>query len=189
MSDSLQRVVVWRNLGADGIDYCALWRTSGGWQLKGTAIAVLGENGPVLVHYKVQCDPAWRTHSVDVTLTHNGENHCLQLIVENAAKWRTVERPLPEVAGCVDADLAITPATNLLPIRRLEIPIGESREVIAAWVKFPELEIEPLAQRYTRLSADTYRYETGSDFCAQIVVDDVGLVISYQNAWQRIVSP
>ena len=34
---------------------------------------------------------------------------------------------------------AVTPATNTLPIRRLNLQIGGSKSVIAAWVKFPDL--------------------------------------------------
>jgi hypothetical protein len=90
------------------------------------------------------------------------------------------------VHGCNDVDLSVTPATNTLPIRRLDLPIGKSESVIAAWVKFPELAVQPLSQRYTRLAKNTYRYESETGFSAEIGVDDLGLVTAYPGDWERI---
>jgi hypothetical protein len=39
---------------------------------------------------------------------------------------------LRDVRGCDDIDLAVTPATNTLPIRRLNLQVGGSESVIAA---------------------------------------------------------
>lgn len=186
MKGSLQRVVVWRNLIAPGCDYCSLWRVDPGWLLKGTAIAVLKEHGAVLAEYEVHCDEDWRTRSVEVRLTQKGQTRTLELVKGGAETWSATQHELPEVAGCVDIDLAITPATNTLPLRRLNIPIGHSQQVTAAWIRFPTLDVRPLQQRYTRLSANTYRYESDSGFVSEIVVDELGLVISYKNAWERV---
>ena len=43
---------------------------------------------------------------------------------------------------------------------------------------FPDPEIQPLSQRYTRIAKHTYRYESDTGFSAEIVVDDLGLVIT-----------
>ena len=80
----------------------------------------------------------------------------------------------------------MTPAPNSLPIRRLNLRVGSSKSITAAWVKFPELTIQPLPQRYTRLAKDTYRYESNPGFSAEIVVDDLGLVSSYPGPWERL---
>jgi hypothetical protein len=83
-------------------------------------------------------------------------------------------------------DLAITPATNTLPIRRLQLQVGHSESVTAAWVKVPELTVQPLPQRYTRLTKNSYRYESSNGFSAEIFVDDLGLVITYSGGWEQI---
>ena len=57
----------------------------------------------------------------------------------------------------------------------------------AVWVRFPELTIEPLPQRYGRLAERRYRYESaGGAFAAEIEVDDLGLVTTYEGGWRRI---
>ena len=54
-------------------------------------------------------------------------------------------------------------------------------------LSFPELTIEPLPQRYLRLGERRYRYESaGGAFVAEIEVDDLGLVVSYEGGWERI---
>ena len=100
--------------------------------------------------------------------------------------WRSSGRELHELNGCEDVDLALTPATNTLPIRRLNLQIGRTDSVVAAWVKLPDLEVQRLPQRYTRLTKDTYRYASDTGFSAEITVDDLGLVSSYAGVWQRI---
>jgi len=94
---------------------------------------------------------------------------------------------IPAVAGCLDVDLAFTPATNILPLRRLGLAVGESREMTAAWVRFPDLSVEPLAQRYTRLDERRVRYESrGGSFTADLEVDELGLVVRYPPLWERV---
>jgi uncharacterized protein len=94
---------------------------------------------------------------------------------------------IPAVAGCLDVDLAFTPATNILPLRRLSLAVGESREMTAAWVRFPDLSVEPLAQRYTRLDERRVRYESrDGSFTAELEVDELGLVVRYKPLWERV---
>jgi uncharacterized protein len=101
-----------------------------------------------------------------IELEHEGE------------RWTVDGRAREELHRCVDVDLRVTPATNTLPIRRLELDVGQRAGVRAAWVGFPGLEVEPLEQSYERLSEETYRYRAGA-FEADLVVDQTGLVIRY----------
>jgi hypothetical protein len=186
MADVLKRAVVWKNLLLDGTDYCALWHTAEGWLLKGTVVGVLKDQRPMLASYEIYCDENWLTHRMQVERRIGSDVKDLSLSVESRGVWRSSGQELRDVRGCDDVDLALTPATNRLPIRRLHLQIGSSESVIAAWVKFPELTVQPLSQRYTRLSKDTYRYESNTGFSAEIVVDDLGLVTAYPGGWERI---
>ena len=186
MADRLQRTVVWKNLLLNGTEYCALWRGAEGWVLKGTVVGVLENHKPVLATYEIHCDENWHTHRVRVERTIGTDLRTLSLSVESKGVWRSEGREFHDLKGCEDVDLALTPATNTLPIRRLNQKIGTSDRVLAAWVKLPDLAVQPLAQRYTRLTANTYRYESDTGFSAEIVVDDFGLVITYPGGWERI---
>jgi len=186
MGDDLVRVVIWKNLLLNGTDYCALWRNAEGWLLKGTVIGVMKELGPMLANYEVHCDVNWLTHRVNVERVIGNESKILSMSAEKRGEWRSSNGQLPELDGCLDVDLALTPATNTLPIRRLNMKIGQAESLTAAWVKLPDLSVQPLSQRYTRLSKNIYRYESTTGFSADITVDDLGLVNNYPGGWTRI---
>jgi uncharacterized protein len=186
MADELIRTVVWKGLLINGADYCSLWRTVEGWLLKGTVVGALKGKEPMLAQYEIHCDESWRTHRIQVQRSIGRDMKSLSLSVESHGRWRSSGEELPALRGCDDVDLSVTPATNTLPIRRLNLEIGSSESLIAAWVMFPDLTIEPLSQRYTRLATNAYRYESNTGFSADVVVDDLGLVTSYPKGWERL---
>ena len=109
----------------------------------------------------------------------------IELSVDTAGHWQLNGTKKPAVNGCVDLDLNFSPSTNLLPIRRLKLEIGQGAEVNAAWLRFPSFELEPLSQVYTRLDEHTYRYSSkGGEFVRELTVDDVGFVTNYPEIWQ-----
>ena len=73
-------------------------------------------------------------------------------------------------------------------MRRLGLAPGASAETTAAWVKVPELTVEPLRQRYTRLpEGDRWRYEALTlGFSTEFAVDEHGLVLDYPGLARRL---
>ena len=89
------------------------------------------------------------------------------------------------MAGCIDVDLSFTPATNTLPIRRLQLPIGKEAVVRAAWLRFPTFTLEPLEQTYRRVGTEIYQYETlAGKFVKKLTVNDAGFVTKYPRFWK-----
>ena len=138
------------------------------------------------VEYEIECAADWRTRRVRVLMAHGGEARQLELDADDEGRWRAGGEELPAVAGCLDVDLSLTPATNTLPLRRLPLAPGESREATAAWVLFPSLEVKLLAQTYTRLDARRLRYESDTGFSTEIEVDDADVVVRYPPFWERV---
>lgn len=177
----LIRALIWQALPADGAEHFGLWRDGDGWQLRGTVIVALA-GAPYRIRYGVLCGADWRTQSVHVAVGSGSGERALHLEVDRAGRWSDRTRELPQLAGCLDVDLEITPATNTLPIRRLQLPLGGSASLVAAWVRFPGLTVEPLEQGYRRTGEHTYRYSDRYD----LEVDDLGLVRRYAGIWKRI---
>jgi hypothetical protein len=92
---------------------------------------------------------------------------------------------LTDVAGALDVDLTVTPATNTLPVRRLGLEVGQAADLWMAWIQFPDLEVIPSEQRYERLTQDRWRFSTG-DFQAELVVDRDGLVLDYGGLFRSL---
>lgn len=179
-----RRTFLWRRIPDVGLEYCDVAQASDGWQLAGVALSLLNDV-PTRVQYQVTCDSAWQTRAVTLTQWRGAEQRMRTLLHENDDRWEADGQHLPHLAGCRDIDLGITPATNTLPIRRLALAVGESREVTAAWVRFPDLAITPLMQRYTRVADRRYRYESPG-FATEITVDDWGLAVQYAGGWERV---
>ena len=183
------KTVVWQSHDCTSLEYCSLFQGDS-LSLEGTVIATLDEQSYSL-SYSVLCDLAGRTVSVSVLLSSEGQENKLELEVDSEQRWWTDGKELTALRGCTDIDLGITPATNTLPIRRLNLAEGEGAHVSAAWLRFPGLELQPLAQRYTRLDQTTYLYESHSEtnsggYKSQLEVDEHSLVANYANGWARL---
>jgi hypothetical protein len=109
-----------------------------------------------------------------------------EFTADEEGHWTLNGAPLPRVDGALDIDLGFTPATNLLPIRRLNLAVGERAEVRTAWVRFPELRVEALEQTYQREAENVFRYEARGDgerFQARLDTDEYGRVLLYEGLW------
>jgi uncharacterized protein len=119
-------------------------------------------------------------------MAHGAAAQEMELAADGEGGWRRGSEELAAVRGCLDVDLSLTPATNTLPLRRLPLAPGESREVTAAWVLFPSLEVKLLAQTYTWLDPRRLRYQSATGFSTEIEVDDADLVVRYPPFWERV---
>ncbi len=176
----------WRALAWPGLEHLALREETDAVVADGALIA-LCEGEPVRLSYRVTCDRAWRTRRVELDLPLRGRSERLES--DGDGRWRgSAGEALNELDGCVDIDIALTPFTNTLPIRRLDLAAGQSRDLRVVYFNFPEFRPAAATQRYTCLErggdGGVYRYESGT-FSADIAVDARGLVETYPDLWQR----
>jgi hypothetical protein len=179
------RTVVWRPLLWRGSDQCTLWRDGSGWHIEGIVLATLPGAPPAQVSYAIRCAPDWTTREATADVRMPAERRFFHVRARDG-RWTVNGHAQEALRGCVDVDFGFTPATNTLPIRRLALAPGDSCDLVAAWMRFPEMTVEALPQRYTRLEEDRYRYESGTGFAAEVLVDEAGLVRDYAGVWQRI---
>jgi hypothetical protein len=176
--------ILWRGFVLPGHEFCQLSSQGTGWQLRGSA-AFSHEQQPCRLDYRVVCDAAWRTLSANVEGWVGNSIVDIRIRTDAAAHWWLNEVEQPDVTGCIDIDLNFSPSTNLLPIRRLNLAIGEKADVKAAWLRFPSFNLEPFPQQYHRLEENIYRYESaGGQFVADLIVNRSGFVIDYPGIWQ-----
>jgi uncharacterized protein len=147
---------------------------------------VLAESDrPCRVEYEIDCDSHWHTRRCTLAGYLGSTTVDLDVARDSAGEWTVGGAPAMDLKGCDDVDLGFTPATNLLPIRRLNLSIGAKAAVRAAWVRFPQLSVEVLDQSYTRLADDRYLYESaGGSFRRELLVDDTGFVLDYPDLWR-----
>jgi hypothetical protein len=175
--------ILWRRHDVPGHEAARLMSRNSEWTLGGTAI-FLHEGQPCRLDYSITCDSAWLTQTATVSGWIGRREVSIDLQVRTSHRWWLNGVEAPQVAGCIDLDLNFSPSTNLLPIRRLSLAIGHSAEVQAAWLRFPQFELEPLHQTYRRIGDRTYRYESaGGSFVRDLEVTDAGFVAVYPGFW------
>lgn len=175
--------VLWRRLDRLGMEVAGFDHGNPNWHLHGTVL-VEDSGNLCRLEYAVVCDSAWRTLWARIT-GWVGSTQVNQRVARTpSGEWRQNGLVCPAVQGCLDVDLAFTPLTNLLPIRRLDLAIGAAAPVRAAWLRFPDFNLVPLEQVYTRQAEHRYRYESdGGRFAAELEVDNAGLVLRYGDLW------
>ncbi len=177
--------VVWSRIEGNGLEYCEI-NTNPVTTLKGQVITQL-DSKSISVSYTVQCGDEGAAQSVDLICRSEGLESSLSLSRTIDDRWFCNGKEVSQFVGLKDIDLGITPSTNTLPIRRLNLSPGESKELTAVWLRFPDLSLAPLAQRYTCIDSKTYLYQSvKSGYKAEINVDSDGIVVTYQHEWKRV---
>jgi hypothetical protein len=201
----LPNALLWRRLDAAGAEH-VLFSDRAGLHARGTMLAA--EPLPHTCRYELYTDDTWATARLEVTA--EGPGFVRQTRLEHAAgRWRVTATEQGDLdaallaAGqsraavpgmedpdrlmpAVDVDLAYSPLTNTLPIRRLNLlgKVGFTTTIAVAWVLVPSLEVTAGEQTYTVLAEDQIRYSSGS-FTADLTVDASGYVVHYPGLADR----
>ena len=182
MSERSWRWIWLPDLGA-GAEQFRFRAMPGGYEARGDVVATL-EGAPLNASYNVEADSAWKTRRVRVEIKDGAG---LEILSDGAGHWRRADgRALPQLDGCIDPDISMTPYTNTLPIRRLRLKIGEAAEIKVAYVLVPELSLRATPQRYSRIGDRAWRFESlDSGFTADLTVDGDGFVTEYPGLFRR----
>jgi len=183
---AVERQLCWTPWDGPGLEHLRLTEADGGVLADGLIIGCDDDGQPFRAHYRVRCDAAWRVR--EVTVDPLDGRAPLHLRADGDGAWTDgAGTALHALAGCIDIDLSISPFTNTLPIRRLVFAEAEARVLTMAYIRAPELTVVPMRQRYTRLDAARYRYESvDSDFTAELPLDERGLVLDYPGLFRRV---
>jgi hypothetical protein len=179
------RQIVWKGILPNTMEYCTI-EESDGITVTGYITGKLKEI-PLHCAYALTLDNQWNVQSVHITLDTNQERLSMAY-AKQGNNWCDAQGAhLPALDGCTDIDISLTPFTNSLPINRLHLPEGASKEITVVYFNLPAGEVKPATQKYTRLDKHRYRYENpGTGFTSVIETDEDGFVINYPGIWQRV---
>ena len=170
---------LWRRLDAPGHDACRFEPLATGFRLAGMA-AFLEAGRVCQLRYEVLADASFQTVNARVEGRVGPREVALAIRASRAGLWRVNGVEQPQLAGCIDLDLGFSPATNLLPIRRLRLQVGQAAEADAAYLEVPSLRMLRLPQRYRRTAALEYAYESPAHgYQATLKVTRIGAIAQY----------
>ena len=176
--------ILWQRLDVPGHEAARLDEVAGTGATLAGAASFASQGLACCLRYRILLDREWRTRSAAVD-GFLGEREVRVELTVAAGRWTLDGVAQPAVAGCLDLDLNFSPSTNLLPIRRLALAVGDEAPVRAAWLRFPSFALEPLEQTYRRLDARLYRYSSaGGSFVRDLPVDAAGFVTEYPDYWR-----
>jgi hypothetical protein len=173
----LAETILWERLDRPGHESARLLKIGPGFVLEGSAVFE-DEGAPCRCDYQIVTDHRFQTSSGRVSGWLGARELDIRIALEGR-RWLLDGAEFPEVEGAVDLDLNFSPSTNLLPIRRLALEVGEEAAVRAAWLRFPSFALKPLEQTYFRFAPHRYRYRSEGGFEAELEVRPSGLVAHY----------
>ena len=189
---ALPAAATWRRLDLDeGLGFARLAETASGYEAEGLETAS-HRGRDWAVRFRIVIGRDWRTEAADIDVVEAEHARRLSFAVNADGIWRVDGEPDDELRGCLDIDVAATPFTNTLPIKRLALAIGESADIDVAWVGVPDVAVKRGRQRYTRLPADVgprYEYLSLSGNVGRpyvLTLDDNDLVIDYERFARRV---
>lgn len=179
---------MWRSLDAAGFEHVRIDRSHPGWDVYDSMIVREHEGEIRRGGYTLILDKEFRTLEVRIMAEQEpGGMAALHLLASGDGTWTDAdERRIPSMDGVIDVDIAWSPLTNMLPVRRLELNPGEETSVPVAYIDLPSLVLKRAEQFYTRIDDSKVRFETGArDFAREISFDEDGFVIEYPDLFAR----
>jgi len=179
------KTVRWRPVKGSGLEHLEVRSEKNAIVARSVVIGEY-EGKPFGVRYVVTCDRRWVVRSLAIA-TSDGRN--IGFTSDGRGHWRDAKRRRPEFDGCIDVDLAGSPFTNTLPIRRLGLDVRHGpTEFAMLWFPFDTFEPFVDGQRYTCLqSRRLYRFEAvDGSFSADLPVDEDGFVLDYPTLFKRV---
>ncbi|HEX2240569.1 MAG TPA: putative glycolipid-binding domain-containing protein [Actinomycetota bacterium] len=175
--------MLWNDRRTSGAELC-VFESAGAPRFTGTVVVAF-ERVPHEIRYELIADADWHTRRAEIIVRSPHTTRVLSLTADGRGAWKREGRPVHELSGCLDIDLGVTPSTNTLAIRRLGLQKGQAKDLYAAWVGFPNLELQKLEQRYEKVDDNLFRYSSPG-FSALLSVDEHGVVLDYEGLWQAV---
>jgi len=178
-------VARWQDWSGEGVQHLVLTTRPDRIVAEGVVLGT-AQGRDFAATYRVECDAAWQARLIEARVI--GVDGRVDLTGDGAGHWRDGSgASMPVLDGAVDVDLSVTPFTNTLPIRRLDLAEGHAADIRAVYVRLPDLTVTIDPQRYTCLKRGRlYRYESlDTDFVRDIEIDAEGLVVTYPGLFKR----
>jgi uncharacterized protein len=168
--------IAWAGDGQWTAEVCELELEADGLIAAGTQLGA--DPHPYRATYRLDGRGDWMTRRLEVRV----DGASLDLRHDGAGRWDG----RPDLDGALDCDLAYSPLTNLMPIRRHALHERPGTvDMAVAWVSLPDLGVHRAEQRYEHVGPGVVRFSS-EGFTADIEVDAHGLVVAYPQIARRV---
>ncbi|MDQ0465233.1 hypothetical protein QO010_003020 [Caulobacter ginsengisoli] len=180
------QILFWRRTDVAGLERLSLTLSADGVSAQSTILCA--EDGGFRLDHRWELTPEWRTTRLDVE--RSGALGTERLTLERAGEgWCVDGHRRADLDGAEEPDLSVTPFCNTFPIRRTPAAVGESLTLDTCYIDAAAMTVARSRQRYDRLGPRRLRYVdlgVSRGFEADLLVDDEGLIVSYQHLFERV---
>ncbi len=175
--------VQWTTWATDGLETTTIRWENEGFTISG---AVGDAPGREHIQYVLRLNASWQVRQF--LLFRDLDEPDLWLATDGSGRWGEMNGAhRTELDGCYDIDLACTPMTQTLPIRRLPLLDGDTAELPVVVIDPETLGVRSVLHRYTRVSAKCWQHEAAEQGIAtEFEVDEFGLVVDYPALFRRV---
>ena len=179
----------WRRTDIEGLERLELVIESD--RVLATSTVICLEAGGFRLDHRWELGADWRARSVTVE-RWGAQSHGVLHLERAANGWQVDGAARSDLDGAEEPDLSVTPFCNSFPIHRLPQGARESLSLDTAFIDGTALTVARSSQRYDRQGPRRLRYVDlglSSGFEADLVVDEMGLVVTYEHLFERIAPP
>ena len=181
----MQTNILWTGREYYSLENCLVNIVASGSEINSTIIGYYAEK-IYRVEYLIKTNQNWETIFFEINSRHSNKTQLIRFEGDGKGNWINNGKKADQFKGCIDVDIPLTPFTNTLPIRRLNLDQKQTQEIKVIYCDLLEQQIKPVHQQYNRLSDTEYHYENvPNDFEATIQVDESGLVVDYPALFVR----
>jgi hypothetical protein len=186
---SLPRSAAWRIFsdgGREGFEVARFKRKGAGMLVQGSSVGI--ESGKAwAINYAIEMDSNWCARMATIELE---DSKRLKVRSNGAGRWTINGERQPLLDGCLDLDLEASLVTNMAPVHRLSLRVGQRSQAPAVYVRTRSLKVERLEQTYLRIpdangrvvfdyDAPRFSYRAALQFARD------GLVVVYPQIGER----
>jgi len=183
------RVFFWRRLDVEGLERLDLEVGRDAITARSTVLSA--EDGGFRLDHRWLLTPDWRAQGLSIE-RWNKDGRAALTLERDGTGWRVDGVRRLDLDGAEEPDLSVTPFSNSFPIRRTPAQAGASYTLDTAFIDGAAMTVARSKQHYDRLGANRLRYTDmgfSKGFEADLVVDDEGLVLTYEHLFERIAPP
>ena len=171
-------IVRWRTWDHSSIETLSLRWENEGW-------TATGEVGREAITYVLRLSAGWQVRQF--LLFRDLDEPDLWLGTDGSGRWGEMNGAhRTDLDGCLDVGLGCTPFTNTLPIRRMQLDVGDAADITTAMIDVETLGVVPVRQRFHRLGARRYAITNlDTDVHVEFDIDEYGLVHDYPGGFRR----
>lgn len=181
----MEATILWEGIAWKSLEYCRISDNEGGIKVDSTIVGKAEDMYNIA--YQLSINKHWEIIAALITGRIGNKEIYFTLAKDETGIWAFNNEPTPQFDGCLDIDISVTPLTNTLPIKRLQLAQDECREISVIYFDLFDNIVRPARQAYTKLSASTYRYENvPNNFEALIRLNEQMLVVDYPDLFRAV---